>query len=171
MELSYKQRVTKGFVYMVLVAFAVLLQNTAGLLFEIGPARCLLVIPVCIILGLGEDEKTAALLGLFGGLLWDLSSPAHLGFNAIFLCITCYITSALVVYIVRNTFITSIIFTTLTIVLYCFLYWLCFVIIKNVVGAELTLFTFYIPSAIYTCVVALIVRICLRPIQKKLNKE
>ncbi len=170
MELSYKQRVSKTIAYAIIVAVAALLQNTEGLMVEIGPARCFLLLPVCVILGLGEDERLAGLLGLFGGMLWDLSSPAHMGFNAIFICIVCFISSALVTYIVRDTFITSMLFSIIAIFAYSVIYWLFFVIIKDIRGAELSLFYFYLPSAIYTAIITPIVRICIRPIKKKLNK-
>lgn len=169
MELSYRRRVVKTTVYAILIALAALIQNTSGLTAEIGGARCFLLIPVCIIIGVGEDERLAALLGLFGGLLWDLSSPVHMGFNAIFICIMCFISSSLVTYIVRDTFITSIIFSDVSIALYSILYWLFFIVIKDIRGAELSLFTFYIPSAIYTAAAAPIIRLSLKPLKKKLN--
>lgn len=169
MELSYRRRVVKAVVYAFIIAFTALIQNTEGLTVEIMGARCFLLLPVCIIIGLGEDEKTAALLGLFGGMLWDITSPAHMGFNAIFICVMCFISASLVTYIIRNTFITSMIFSAVTIALYCMIYWLCFIIIKDVKGAELSLFTFYLPCAIYTAVITPLVRICINPIKKKLN--
>lgn len=39
----------------------------------------LLLLPVTIILAMGEDEKNGALLGLFAGLLWDLTSGSAYG--------------------------------------------------------------------------------------------
>ena len=169
MELSYKQRVTKSIVYIIIVSLAALLQNTNGLMLEIGGARCFLLVPVCVMLGIGEDERLSALLGLFGGMLWDLSSPAHMGFNAIFICVSCFISASLVTYIIRNTFITSFIFSALSIIFYAVLYWLLFIIAKDIKGAELSLFTFYLPSAIYTIAIIPLIRICINPIKKKLN--
>lgn len=170
MDLSYKQKTTKAVIYCVIVALAALIQNTAGLTIEIAGARCFLLLPVCMILGTGEDERFAAFLALFGGLLWDLSSSVHMGFNSIFMCILCFFGSALVTYILRNTFITNFIFSAVSIFLYCFLYWLFFIIIKDIKGAELTFFTFYIPCAVYTLIVTPLIYICLRPIKKALNK-
>lgn len=169
MELSYKRRVIKAIAYSVIIALTALIQNTSGLTIEIMGARCFLLLPVCIIIGLGEDEKTAALLGLFGGMLWDMTSPAHMGFNAIFICIMCFISASLVTYIIRDTFITSMIFSAAAIVLYCLIYWLCFIVIKDIKGAELSLFTFYLPCAIYTAAITPLVRICINPIKKRLN--
>lgn len=170
MDLSYKQRTLKVAIYLVLTAIAALIQNTAGLTLEIGGARCFLLLPVCMILGAGEDERFAAVIALVGGMLWDLSTAVHLGFNAIYMCIMCFFGAALITYIIRNTFITNFIFSTVFIIIYCILYWLFFIIIKDVRGAELSLFTFYLPSALYTIVVTPFIYLILRPIKNKLNK-
>lgn len=170
MDLSYKQRTLKVVIYLVLTALAALIQNTAGLTLEIGGARCFLLLPVCMILGAGEDERFAAVIALVGGMLWDLSTAVHLGFNAIYMCIMCFFCAALITYIIRNTFITNFIFSTVFIIIYCVLYWLFFIIIKDVRGAELSLFTFYLPSALYTIVLTPFIYLILRPIKSKLNK-
>lgn len=170
MDLSYKQRTTKYFVYIILVSIAALIQNTNGLTIEIGGARCFLLLPVCVVLGMGEDERLAAILALFGGMLWDLSSSAHMGFNAVYMCILCFFSAAFVTYIIRNTFLTNFIFCVITILLYCLLYWLFFIIIKNIKGAELSLFSFYLPSGIYTILITPIIYFSLKPLKKALNK-
>ncbi len=170
MDLSYKQRTLKVVVYLILTALAALIQNTAGLTIEIGGARCFLLLPVCMILGSGEDERFAAVIALVGGMLWDLSSAVHLGFNAIYMCIMCFFGAALITYILRNTFITNFIFSVVFILIYCILYWLFFIIIKDVRGAELSLFTFYLPSALYTIVITPFIYLILRPIKNRLNK-
>ncbi len=170
MDLSYKQRTLKVVIYLVLTALAALIQNTAGLTLEIGGARCFLLLPVCMILGSGEDERFAAVIALVGGMLWDLSSAVHLGFNAVYMCIMCFFGAALITYIIRNTFITNFIFSTVFILIYCILYWLFFIIIKDVRGAELSLFTFYLPSALYTIIITPVIYLILRPIKNRLNK-
>lgn len=171
MDLKYHNKVIKTIIYLIITAVVALIQNTAGLTIEIAGARCFLLIPLCIILGMGEDEFFAGMLGLFGGILWDLSSAVHLGFNAVFLCIACYLSAMAVTYIVRDTFITATVFSVVAIFIYSLLYWLLFIIIKGVNGAEMTLFSFYIPCAFYTAVITPIVWICAKPIKKKLTKE
>ena len=152
MDLKYQNKVTKTIVYFIITALTALIQNTSGLTIEIAGARCFLLIPVCIILGMGEDEFFAGMLGLFGGILWDLTSAVHLGFNAVFLCIVCSLSAMAAIFI------------------YSLLYWLFFIIIKGVNGAELTLFSFYLPCAVYTAVIMPAVWFCARPIKKKLTK-
>lgn len=169
MDLKYQNKVAKTVVYFIITAVAALIQNTAGLTIEIAGARCFLLIPVCIILGMGEDEFFAGILGLFGGMLWDLTSAVHLGFNAVFLCIVCSLSALAVTYIVRDTFITATVFSVAAIFIYSLLYWLFFIIIKGVNGAELSLFSFYIPCAVYTAAVTPIVWFCAKPVKKKLT--
>lgn len=169
MELSSKQKGIKTAVYLLIIAFIALIQNTAGLTIEIGGARCFLLLPVCIILGMGEDEGLAGVLGLFGGLLWDMTSAVHLGFNAIFMCIVCFISAALVTYILRNTFIANFVFSALTAFAYAFLYWLFFIVLKDVKGAELSIIYFYFPSALYTTVLFPLLWACIYPVKKRLN--
>lgn len=170
MDLYYRRKITKTIVYILIIAAAAILQNTRGLTIEIGGVRCFLLLPVTIILSMGEDEGFAGLLGLAGGLFWDMNSSVHFGFNAIYMCIVCFCCAAAVTYIIRNTFISNFVFSTLSAFVYAFLYWLCFIIIKGVHGAELSLFFFYFPSAIYTTAVIPVVWICINKIKKILDK-
>lgn len=169
MELSKKQKTMKYFCYCLMILLADLLQNTGGLFPQIFGARCFLLLPLAIILAMGEDIIASAFMGLFAGLLWDMSGAVHLGFNCIFIAVVCFLSSALVTYIVRDTFITNMICTALVIILYCFLYWLFFIVIKGVDGGETTLFSFYIPCAIYTLILTPVIWLIMKPVKAKLN--
>lgn len=171
MELSAKRKFIKAALSAALVLLSVLIQNTPHLSIEIGGARCFLVLPVCIILGIGENEAFAAALGLFGGMLWDMSSAVHMGFNAVFICIACFLSSAFISVILRNTFITNMIFTVSASFLYALLYWLVFIMIKGMDGAQNSLFTFYLPSALYTAAVSAAVYFAAKHIKRALNRE
>lgn len=170
MDLTKKQKITKYICYLALILLADLLQNTAGLMPQIFGARCFLLIPVTIILAIGEDEIVASLLGLFAGFLWDLGS-VHLGFNCIFFAVNCFIIAALINRLLRDTFITNMIICGVMIVIYCLLYWLLFIVIKNVEGAMPTIYSFYLPSGIYTAVITFVLFIILKPIKRRLNKN
>lgn len=169
MELSKKQKTMKYFCYCLIILLADLLQNTGGLFPQVFGARCFLLLPLAIILAMGEDIIASAFMGLFAGLLWDMSGAVHLGFNCIFIAVVCFLSSALVTYIVRDTFITNMICAALVIILYCFLYWLFFIVIKGVDGGETTLFSFYIPCAIYTLILTPVIWLIMKPVKAKLN--
>lgn len=171
MELTKKQKTTKYFCYCLIIMLADLLQNTAGLFPQVFGTRCFLLLPIAIILAMGEDVLAGAFIGLFAGLLWDLTAAVHLGFNCIYITVFCMISSALVSYIARDTFITNMISSAVTILFYCILYWLFFIIIKGVDGGETTIFTFYIPCAIYTGILTPVLWLILKPIKARLNHE
>lgn len=171
MELSKRDKTIKYVVFCALIAAAALLQNVGGLWFEIGGARCFFIIPVCVILSLDEDEKVSALLGLFAGVLWDTVSVQHMGFNSIFLMLFCYIASALVTFIFRDTFWIEAASTAIITLLYVISYWLFFVLRKGVDGSAVVFFEFYFPCFIYTSLMMPVLYLLLTPLKKKLNKE
>ncbi len=171
MELSARDKLFKGIFIVLSVVISVLIQNTAHLSIEIGGARCFLALPVCVILAIGETEGVAALIGLLGGLLLDVSSGVHTCYNAVFFCLVCFICSALISALLRNTFITNMVFTVSISIMYALLYWLFFIIFKGETGRELTLFTFYLPSALYTLIISPLVWLAARPIKQYFKRK
>ncbi len=171
MELTRKQKTIKYLCFCLIILLADLLQNTIGLFPQIFGARCFLLLPVAVILAMGEDILTGTLLGLFAGLLWDLSAAVHLGFNCIYFAVICLLSSALVSYIARDTFITSMISSAVSIVLYCVIYWLCFIVIRGVDFGEMTLFSFYLPCAVYTAALCPVLWLMLKSVKRRLNRE
>ena len=91
--MSKRQQTIKYIFYCLIILICDLLQNVSGLFPEIYGARCFLLLPVSIILAMGEDERNGALLGLFAGLLWDLTSGVHMGFNCIYIMLMCFFIS------------------------------------------------------------------------------
>lgn len=171
MDLTQKQKKVKYLSYCALILLADLIQNVSGIMPEIFGARCFIIIPAVVILSIGEDEIVASLMGIFAGLLWDLTSSVHMGFNFIFFAIVCFIASALVNHLLRDTFITNMLLCAIAIAVYCIVYWLFFIVIKGVDGGFGTLFSFYLPCAIYTAVITPIVYLIYRKIKKKLNAK
>ena len=171
MELTKKQRYTKYICFGVLIIAAELLQNISGLLPEIYSARCFIMIPALIFIVIGEDEIPAAIIGLLSGMLWDASSGVHMGFNCIFFAVLCFIISALINRLLRDTFITNMLMCAIGIVIYCVTYWLCFIVIKGINGAQKTILTFYLPCAIYTMAATPFVYTVIKRIKKQLQNQ
>lgn len=171
MTLTKKERTIKYVIYCLLVLVAGLLQNTGGDLLEIGRAKCFFLIPTAVALGIDEDERGSALLGLFAGVIWDMVSAQHMGFNLVFLTIICYVTSSLVSYLIRPTYWVAVLASVVASGIYVLAYWLIFVAFSGGAGSVQSLGYFYIPCFIYTSVVSLAVAGILAPIKRKLNKE
>lgn len=171
MYLTKREKTIKYAIFALVTVVGALLQNVGGLWFEIGNARCFFLIPIAILLGIDEDERVSALLGLFAGLLWDTVSVQHMGYNAVFLMLVCYITSSLVTYLLVSTFWVKTICCLIAELLYVLIYWILFVVIKGGDGAILSLGYFYIPCFIYTGVITLILTSVLDKIVRRLNRE
>ena len=170
MELTKRDRTIKYTVFGVIIFMAGLLQNVLSYDFEIAGARCFIVVPVAVILGINEDEKTAALYGLFAGTILDMVSVQHKGYSCIFIMLACYISAALAQFVFRNTFWFNLVSAVVAIVLYCVIYWLLFVLIGAGEGRAASLLWFYLPSALYTVLLTPIVYFILNPLKNKLNK-
>ena len=56
------------------------LQTTPGL-FQLGEAKPLLVLPLCLAVAVFEGEFAGALLGTVGGLLWDCTAGRTVGWR------------------------------------------------------------------------------------------
>lgn len=170
MELTKKEKTIKYLVYCGIIAVSALLQNVAGLWFEIGGARCFWLLPVAVLLSLDEDEKVATLLGLFAGVLWDVVAGAHYGFNAVFIMVCCYLMSTLISHLLRATYLVGIISSMVVTFLYVTLYWLLFVAITGGEGSKICYLSFYLPSFFYTAFVTVLLNIGFVPMKKALNK-
>lgn len=169
MDLTTHQKTKKYIIYCLILSLCALLQNVPGLLLQIGTARCFLLIPAVLIISLGEDEKASGLLGLFAGCLWDINSAKHMGFNCIFFMFVCFFAAEGISHILRNTFVTNMIATIFAIFLYCIIYWLFFIVFAKIENANDSIFSFYLPCAIYTSVLTPILWLILVPLKKKLN--
>lgn len=154
-----------------MILLAAVLQNVLAVKLDIAGARCFILLPCAVLLGIDEDEKIAALYGLFAGMLWDAVSAQHMGFNCIFLMFACYLSAALVVFVFRNTFVYNLVSSTAVIFAYCLVYWLLFVLIGGGEGQGRALAFFYLPSAVYTLCVTPVLYMILNPLKNKLNKK
>lgn len=169
MNLTKRERTIKYAVYCLLILGAGLLQNAGGAFLELGRAKCFFLIPVAVSLGIDEDERGSALLGFVAGLLWDMVSAQHMGFNFIFLTLVCYITSSLVSYLIRPTYWVAVLASIISSGAYVVVYWLIFVMLSGTEGAIQSLGYFYIPCFVYTSLVSFAVVGILAPIKRKLN--
>lgn len=171
MHLSKKQKTIKYLIYCFVIIISALLQNVDGLWFDLATARCYFLIPVSVILGIDEDEKTAALLGLFAGLLWDAVSAQHMGLNSIFLMIVCYLSSSLVTFLLRSTFWVKVISSVAAVFLYSVIYWLVGVVFKSSENSLMMFSLYYLPSAIYTSIMSVLLCLVLSPLKRKLGTQ
>lgn len=134
-------------IYALIIAGAVLLQNSVGGLAEIFGVRIFLVLPVLISIAMFERELPSAILGAIAGVLWDVSCSTD-GFNAIVLMIIPAGCSLLISHFMRNNLVTAMVLGAGGIGAYELVY-----IILKFTGQGFSfgyLFTFYLPAFLLT---------------------
>ena len=128
------------------------LQTTPGL-FQLGEAKPLLVLPLC--LAVFEGEFAGALLGAVGGLLWDYAAGRTVGMLALELLL-CFGVSVLVqLYLQVNPGNFAAV-STVTALVVLSLDWLFFYYMPGYTGAALRYVTFVLPGAALTIPAALL---------------
>ena len=130
------------------------LQTTPGL-FQLGQAKPLLVLPLCLAVAVFEGEFAGALLGTVGGLLWDYAAGRTVGMLALELLLLCFGVSVLVqLYLQVNPGNFAAV-NTITALLVLSLDWLFFYYMPGYSWALSRWLTFVLPSAMMTLVPSL----------------
>ncbi len=145
------------------------LQSTPGLLPEIFGARPMLLIPAVVCIAMFERELGGIFFGLFAGILWDTVSLSGGSFNAILLTLCGFACGSLITHLMRNNLVTALLLTAVFTALHLLVYWLRIYIFAGNFGGALSIFTFYIPSCIYTILVMPIFYFSVRLAMKKLQ--
>ncbi len=65
-------------------------------LFQLGQAKPLLILPLCLAVAVYEGEFAGALLGAVSGILWDYTTRRTVGMLALELLLLCFAVSVLV---------------------------------------------------------------------------
>ena len=130
------------------------LQTTPGL-FQLGQAKPLLVLPLCLAVAVFEGEFAGARLGTVGGLLWDYAAGRTVGMLALELLLLCFGVSVLVqLYLQVNPGNFAAV-NTMTALLVLSLDWLFFYYMPGYSWALSRWLTFVLPSAMMTLVPSL----------------
>ena len=140
------------------------LQTTPGL-FQIGEAKPLLILPLCLAVAVFEGEFAGALFGAVGGLLWDYTAGRTVGMLALELLLLCFAVSVLVQLYLQANPANFTVIATVTAVGVLSLDWLFFYYMPGYSGAALRYLTFVLPSAVLTIPAALLAFVLVRRIE------
>ena len=146
-----KPKYIRRVIYALCIVAFVTLQNSKFSLPQIFGARALIILPVCVSIAMHEREVSAAVFGAFAGVLVDLSTAGD-GFNSVVLMLICAVCSLLISHFMRNNLVTALVLNAGSLAVYQIFY----IVFNLVVGGRINpvrqIFTFYLPSFIYTIV-------------------
>ena len=131
------------------------LQTTPGL-FQLGEAKPLLVLPLCLAVAVFEGEFAGALLGTVGGLLWDYAAGRTVGMLALELLLLCFLLSAVMQLYFKTSAANVVLLETAAVLLVLSLDWLFFYYMPGYSGAVERYLWFVLPTAALTIPVCLV---------------
>ena len=122
------------------------LQTTPGL-FQLGQAKPLLLLPLCLAVSVCEGEFAGALFGMVCGLLWDYTAGRTVGMLALELLLLCFAVSAVVQLYFKNSAANFALIASAAALLVLTLDWLFFYYMPGYSGAASRWLWFVLPTA------------------------
>ena len=150
-----RSQILKWICYVLALFVCAALQTTPGL-FQLGEAKPLLVLPLCLAVAGFEGEFAGALLGTVGGLLWDCTAGRTVGMLALELMILCFGVSVVVQLYLKDTPSNFVLLAVVCALLVLSADWLFFYYMPGYTGAALRYVTFVLPGAVLTIPAALL---------------
>ena len=150
-----RSQILKWGCYVLALFVCAALQTTPGL-FQLGQAKPLLVLPLCLAVAVFEGEFAGALLGTVGGLLWDYAAGRTVGMLALELLLLCFGVSVLVQLYLQGSTWNFALISMVTAALVLSLDWLFFYYMPGYSWAGSRWLTFVLPSAGLTLLPSLV---------------
>lgn len=166
-----KEEIKKRTVFVLLILFTAILQNTNGFFPKIHNASAMLLIPLTVCIAMFENDMGGMFMGLFAGVVWDFYSIHVDGFYGVILVSVGYACAFLIARYMRNNFVTAIVFTAIASLVCVTLYWLCFILPLGISGAGSLYVKHYLLCAGYTVLLTPLYYYFVRMIALKFRKE
>ena len=150
-----RSQILKWGCYVLALFVCAALQTTPGL-FQLGQAKPLFILPLCLAVAVYEGEFAGALFGAVCGLLWDYTAGRTVGMLALELLLMCFALSVLVQLYLQGSTWNFALISMVTAALVLSLDWLFFYYMPGYTGAALRYVTFVLPGAVLTIPAALL---------------
>ena len=134
----------------VLIVFTAVFQHIDGAVPKLFGVPAMLLIPLVVSVAMFERSMTGLMFGAFAGLLWDFAVVRGDGYFSVVLATVGFFTGTAVTYFVRNNIYSATLLASISVYICNVGYWLLFIMRKGYEGAFGVLWSYYLPSAIYT---------------------
>lgn len=141
-----RSQILKWVCYAVALFVCAALQTTPGLL-QLGQAKPLFILPLCLAVAVYEGEFAGALFGAVSGLLWDYTAGRTVGMLALELLLLCFAVSAVMQLYFKNSAANFALIASAAALLVLTLDWLFFYYMPGYSGAAGRWLWFVLPTA------------------------
>lgn len=141
-----RSQILKWVCYAVALFVCAALQTTPGLL-QLGQAKPLFILPLCLAVAVYEGEFAGALFGAVSGLLWDYTAGRTVGMLALELLLLCFAVSAVMQLYFKNSAANFALIASAAALLVLTLDWLFFYYMPGYGGAASRWLWFVLPTA------------------------
>lgn len=137
-----------------LILLIVYSWQTTPNLFEFFERKPVLIVPLVVAISMHEKVIESAILGMFAGFLWDISSDKLFGFNAIIIITLATTFSLICIYYLQTKLFNFIGFTAIAMLVQGGLDYFFYYKIWNYENSNLIFTNHILPTAIYTVVIS-----------------
>ena len=142
-------QIKKWVCYALLMLLCTVLQTTPGL-FQLGSAKPLYLLPLCLAAAVFEGEFAGAIFGAVCGLMWDYTAGRTVGMLALELMILCFGVSVVVQLYLKDTPSNFVLLAVVCALLVLSADWLFFYYMPGYAGAGERFLWVVLPSALMT---------------------
>ena len=142
-----RSQILKWVCYAVALFVCAALQTTPGLL-QLGQAKPLFILPLCLAVAVYEGEFAGALFGAVSGLLWDYTAGRTVGMLALEMLLLCFAVSAVMQLYFKNSAANFALIASAAALLVLTLDWLFFYYMPGYSGAASRWLWFVLPTAV-----------------------
>ena len=146
-------QIKKWVCYALLMLLCTVLQTTPGL-FQLGSAKPLYLLPLCLAAAVFEGEFAGAIFGAVCGLMWDYTAGRTVGMLALELMILCFGVSVVVQLYLKDTPSNFVLLAVVCALLVLSADWLFFYYMPGYAGAGERFLRVVLPSALMTAPVS-----------------
>lgn len=147
---DHKNLYIRRALFVFLIAFTAVFQHTDGAIPSLLGAKAFVLIPLTVCIAMNERSMGGLAFGVLAGVLWDFATVRGDGFYAVMLAVAGFAAGAAVTYLVRNNIFASLLLSLGACSFVITAYWFVFIFMKGYEGAFSLLFSFYLPSGIYS---------------------
>ena len=144
-----RSQILKWGCYVLALFVCAALQTTPGL-FQLGQAKPLFILPLCLAVAVYEGEFAGALFGAVCGLLWDYTAGRTVGMLALELMLLCFGVSVVVQLYLKDTPSNFVLLAVTCALLVLSADWLFFYYMPGYAGAGERFLWVVLPSALMT---------------------